>query len=353
MKDVRLIARKQDMTSDWLRSALLAGGAASTVRVGNIQIEQYRTKPYSTLYKVRADIDGDEHLPERFLVKVARPDVTNTTSRRRRRKEHAFYTTLAPQMQPSVAPAIFAALCSEDASHAFLLMEDLSGSHDRPPRGLPPAPEQARGAMDVFAALHAAWWNHPDLEVAVAMRDAAYIAERSESSRDSAADLLSNYGQYLDLGMRHAIERSAENTARLMGIAFTGSISAIHGDAHPWNLLSPRTQEGKPVLLDWEAWSVDSPALDIVSYIVLRFDPGLRRRLEPELLARYHAALVHGGVSDYDLTQFHDDYRRALVRRAMMPVGRARRGEEPDGWWNTLSRVALAWEDHDCDRVLQ
>ncbi|MFM9107507.1 MAG: phosphotransferase family protein [Chloroflexota bacterium] len=345
-----LIARKNDITARWLERVLRDGGRPD-VSVHSLEVEPYRTKPYSALYRLKIDQTGGD-LPERLMLKLARPDATDAAARRRRRKEHGFYTMLAPLMADPVSPAVYAAACAEDARHGHLLMADLTGSHERPPRGLPPTPEQARLSCIAFGGLHAAWWNHEDIIATVGQRDAGYVEKRGTDAAAAATAFLDRYGPFLDRSIRHAVERHAGSAGALLGRALAGPVSAIHGDAHPWNVLTPIEPGGPALLLDWEGWSVDSPAFDLVSLIVLRFDTGLRRRLESDLLDTWHATIAAGGVTGYSRDDLFDDYRRAIVRRASMPILRAQRDEEPDSWFPVLSRVAMAWEDLRCDEVL-
>lgn len=351
MPDRPLISREKEITPAWLAETLHSAGFDGVV-VRSVGVEPYRTKPYSSLYRLAVTYAYHPGLPERLMLKLARPDATNATARRRRRKEYAYYTTIAGAMEPAISPAVLAAACSDDARTGFLLMEDLSGSHDRPPRGLPPTPAQARLAIPAFGGLHAAWWNHPELRQTVDLRDADYIARRDDDARSAASSLLDRFGPYLDERIRHVVNSYANHAAALTSRALEGPVSAIHGDAHPWNVLTPRDETGPALLIDWEAWTVDSPAMDVASFIVLRFDTGLRRRLEADLLGGWHASLSAGGVDGYGRDDLFDDYRRAIVRRVSMPLARAQRDEEPDAWFPILSRLAMTWDDLACDEVL-
>ena len=340
-----------EITADWLTRVLRQSGHPEA-EVRSLEVKPYRTKPYSTLHLLDVELSGASDLPSRFMLKLARPDVTNATSRRRRRKEFAFYSALAPAMDQPIAPVVHGAGCADDARTAFLLMADLSTTHERPPRGLPPTPDQAERAMRAFGSFHAAWWNHPDLQDMLDHRDDDYVRLRARDAAASAKDFLARFGRYLDPSIVHAVTRFGDHAGLLMATAYAGPVAAIHGDAHPWNVLTPRAGDGPALLLDWEAWTVDSPAIDLASFIVLRFDTRLRRRLEPMLLDTWHDAVATSGIRDYSRHDLLDDYRRAIVRRVSMPLARAARDEEADGWFPILSRIALAWEDLGCDDVL-
>ena len=51
----------------------------------------------------------------------------------------------------------------------------------------------------------------------------------------------------------------------------------------------------------------------VANWIRGSLEPDVRRPVEPELLRRYHQALVENGVPDYSLDQCAADYRLAAV----------------------------------------
>jgi Ser/Thr protein kinase RdoA (MazF antagonist) len=359
------------VTARWLTSVLRAGGflPATGPTVRRLAVEKFRGKPLSTLLRLTPTWDGEPppRLPASFILKLSKIDDASATARRRRQKEHAFYTQLVPAMPRPPAPRAFAAAWDPRTAAAHLLMEDLDPTHGRPPRGLPPTPVQAEAHVLALADLHAAWWESPDLRDALALRDPDWHARRLRAADDARA-LLADLGGYLSAGIRNALSAAVEAWPE---IAVDGPwpVTVIHGDAHAWNCLTPTASEaasgpaggtadgavdeavtgpavGPAVLLDWEAWSIEPAATDLTALIAMRFDPQLRRDLEPGLLAAYHARLLASGVDAYPWDAFLADYRRALLRRVMTPVSQWKRGLGPEQWWNNLSRVALAWEEH-------
>ncbi|MGI9254960.1 MAG: hypothetical protein ACR2J8_14550, partial [Thermomicrobiales bacterium] len=88
------IGKHKEINADWLTGVLRDSGH-DNARVASVTVESYRNKPYSNLYRLipKWRAGANPALPDQFILKLARVEVTNTTSRRRRRKEHAFYTT--------------------------------------------------------------------------------------------------------------------------------------------------------------------------------------------------------------------------------------------------------------------
>lgn len=340
---VPLTAPRQ-VTSRWLTDVLRHGGHLPSGGVRELAVERFRGKPLSLLLRLAPTWeDAPEGLPSSFILKLGKVEDTSPTARRRRLKEFTFYTEMAPAMPLPPAPLAYAAAWDPRTAASHLLMTDLEPTHDRPPRGLPPTPAQAEAAVLALADLHAAWWESPDLHEALTLREADWFARRLRAADDARA-LLDALGPYLSRGMRAALTTAADSWADLVADD-ERPVTIIHGDAHAWNCLTP-TAGGPAVLLDWEAWSIEPSVIDLTALIALRFDPDLRRELEPRLLAAYHARLLAGGVEAYPWATFFDDYRRAVLRRVMTPVSQWKRGAPVEHWWNGLSRIALACADH-------
>lgn len=334
----------RQVTSRWLTGVLRQGGHLPTGGVRELAVERFRGKPLSLLLRLVPTWDGaPAGLPESFILKLGKVEDTSPTARRRRQKEFAFYTELAPAMPQPPAPLAYAAAWDPRTAASHLLMTDLEATHDRPPRGLPPTPAQAEAAVLALADLHAAWWDSPDLREAMTLREPDWIARRLRAADDARA-LLAEFGRYLSPGMRAALAAAADAWPDLVADD-ARPVTIIHGDAHAWNCLTP-VAGGAAVLLDWEAWSIEPAAIDLTALIALRFDPDLRRALEPSLLAAYHARLLEGGVEGYPWEAFLADYRRAVLRRVMTAVSQWRRGAPVEQWWNNLSRIGLACAEH-------
>jgi aminoglycoside phosphotransferase (APT) family kinase protein len=353
MIDHEPLARSQDITASWLASVLRASGIAPLVEVLSLDVEVYRTKPSSTLYRLTPRYRNPGALPVSLLLKLGRPGVEIERAHRRRRREHAYYATIAAAMDEPLSPTAYSVACSADANHFHVLMDDLTGSHERPPRGLPPDPEQANRAIETYAAHHAAWWNHEDLRAILARSDEDYIDRQGASAHTATGKFLVEYGRYLDPSVKEKLRAAADATPSILAASVSGPVTLLHGDSHPWNVLTPRTSGGRTYLVDWEAWTAGNLATDLVNYIVMRFDPILRRRLQPTLLDRYHATLMSCGVTGYGRSDLETDYRRAIVRKMPSPVSRVLGGQEPALGWESLTRLALAWDDLGCADVLR
>ncbi len=57
------------------------------------------------------------------------------------------------------------------------------------------------------------------------------------------------------------------------------ALTVAHGDAHTWNFLFPRSDQGPAFLIDWQLWHTDLGARDLAFFMALHWYPGRRREL--------------------------------------------------------------------------
>ncbi len=340
MPDIPPIVKPEAVTAKWLTSVLQAGGHLGVGKVAAVQVEPYRRKPNSNLVTIVARYEPTiPGLPTNFMLKIARNDVSTPTAIRRRRREHVFYSQLAPAMTDPPVPRCYSAVLTPDARAGHLLLEDLSDSTTRPPRGLPSSPQQALGAMTALATMHAAWWQDAELIAASDFRDDAWYADRERTTLAAGNAMLEQIGPYLAPSMRDAIIRAMDAWPRLLR-GHGDPLTLAHGDAHPWNCLTPR-DGGPTLLLDWEGWAVEPATYDLAAFISSRFDLASQLELTHPMLRRYHDTLIANGIA-LTWDDLRASYGRAVLRRVMTPVTQWKGGEEPEQWWNMLSRVSMA-----------
>ena len=352
--DERLVvSKRRDITATWLTAALRAGGHLSDGKVASLSVARWRTKTLSNLYRLEAAYAHDTPLPGSFILKVGRAAEVSAIARSRRWKEHEFYTRLAPIMTDPPLPRPYAADYDSATRRSHLLLEDLSATHRSPPAPLPPTPDQLRGAVACLAHIHSWWWGHPDLSAAIAERDEPWIEERTTSARRRLARFMTKFGEHLPRSTHSALEAAAAAWPAMLRRTATMPLTIVHGDAHPWNFLTPLNPDnGRTCLLDWEGWSIEPGPHDLASLIALHLPVSERQALEHELVERYSHHLKERGVVDYDRAACWDDYRRAVVRRVLSPVGLWSRGSHARAWWPALEHMSAAYHDLRCEDVL-
>lgn len=347
------VSARGDITASWLTATLRAASHLAEGKVATLSVERWRGKALSNLYRLEAAYTHDTSAPGSFILKVARADEVTSVANRRRWKEHEFYTQIVPVMTDPPVPRPYAAVYDPATKRSHLLLEDLTTTHRSPPAPLPPTPDHLRGAIDCLAHIHAWWWNHADLSAAVAERDDHWIEARTVSTHRRLARFLERFGDYLPRSMRAALETAAAAWPMILRRTAAMPLTVVHGDAHPWNILTPLTpNDGRSCLLDWEGWSIEPGPHDLASMVALHLPVRERQALEHELVERYGVQLRQRGVADYDLTACWDDYRRAIVRRVLSPVGLWSRGTHACSWWPALEHITAAYHDLRCEEIV-
>ncbi|PWT92610.1 MAG: aminoglycoside phosphotransferase, partial [Blastocatellia bacterium] len=247
-----------------------------------------------------------------------------------------------------------AALESDDKSSGLIVLEDLRATHDHPIWPIPPSNDQSEMAVDALAMVHARCWEAPTLGNTIGQF-------HTVQSLTSMIHEISNYlpafidtiGDALTAEGRRIYERVFASALKpWMRLTDSHALTIIHGDAHAWNFLFPKSNSGNAFLIDWQLWHVDVGARDLAFLIALHWYPGRRRELEKPLLQRYHDALIAHGVTDYTYDDLWVDYRRAVVRNLTIPILFWSRGMNSEGWWHRLECALAAYCDLECDELL-
>lgn len=342
-----------ELTASWLTNVLRASGHLADERVETFRAEMWREKRLSHLFRLQVTYAPELALPERFVLKLSRADADSSTAHRRRWKEHEFYARVAPTMADPPVPRVYGAAHDVAGNRSFLLMADLSTSHSRPPSPLPPTPDQLRGDIDCLAAIHAWWWAHPDLGGVIAERDDGWIRDKAAVASRNLSRFMDDYEPHLPAVASEALKAACAGWPTILRRSAWSPLTVVHGDAHPWNFLTPlHAADTVTRLLDWEGWSIEPGPHDLASLLALHLPPTVRNELEGELIERYLQQLRGHGVDGYDFESCWADYRLAIARRMLSPVGMWSRGSQAHSWWPILERVSMAFHEHQCAEVL-
>lgn len=84
-----------------------------------------------------------------------------------------------------------------------------------------------------------------------------------------------------------------------------------HGDVKPPNMFM--MPGGTPAFIDWQYTAVGKGCQDILFFLIEGYTEAECRRLEPIVMAHYHAALVQHGVSGYSFDDLRRDWKLACM----------------------------------------
>jgi len=84
-----------------------------------------------------------------------------------------------------------------------------------------------------------------------------------------------------------------------------------HGDVKPPNMFMMPGE--MPAFIDWQYTAVGKGCQDLVFFLIEGYDVAECRRLEPIVMAHYHACLVRNGILDYSLDELKRDWQLACM----------------------------------------
>src|SRR5687767_6272285 len=333
-----------------LTSALRTSGKLREGEIVNTNVAEQRQTAISHLRFLEVGYSRASRptLPTRLLLKWP----AEASAEAGGDAETRFYRDLAPALS---SPPIVQCLATASATSAepWLLLEDLRTSHRCPPWPDRPTERELHAAVIVLAGLHAGWWEGRGAERALG------TPHTETSLRAMVADIRAHLPAFLDVvtdlpRSDRAVLETVFNSPLRPWLRLTDQrdLTLIHGDAHTWNFLFPRSGSGTPYLIDWQTWHTDVGARDLAYMMALHWDPRVRQQLERPLLELYHRELMQCGITAYSFEELLLDYRRCVVRNLTFPIIFWSRGFSRERWRYRLDCALAAFHDFNCTELL-
>jgi Ecdysteroid kinase-like family len=339
MRDPSLTA---ETLTRWLRDA----GTMTRGVVTDVRVELEHDTPISKLVflSVTYSSEAEAALPRSLAIKW--PRLSHEDS------EVQFYRQLAPSM---AAPPVLRCLAAiQDFDTNILVLEDLRASHNHPAWPLPPSWTDCERAVAALAQVHAQWWESPTLGKPVGkLPTHESLTSMVQGVAAHLPAFMDTFGPALTLEARNTYERVFSSSLKpWLRLTDPHSLTIIHGDAHTWNFLFPRSGEGAAYVIDWQLWHVDVGARDLAYLMALHWCPSRRRELEQALLRHYHEVLMTHGVKNYSFDELWLDYRRGALRNLTMPIIFWNQGMAVERWWYRLECALASYLDLECEELL-
>jgi aminoglycoside phosphotransferase (APT) family kinase protein len=309
-------ATPADLTPEWLTAALRAGGLDVVVRA-------VRTTPFGEgagmlSLLVRAELEYESGAgPASVVVKMPTHQEGNRATAvgfHCYEREVGFYMTAAART-PARTPRIYHADI-EGAEDFVLVMEDFRGYHIGD-QVVGCTVEQARLCMTTIAELHASFWSRVDDPAFdfVPYHWPSYFSDAMHQGTLALWDrLLELAGDAVPGPVRDAKERYLAAIPGMQEWITAEPRTLVHGDFRMDNLYFGQADGQAPLALgDWQGMVRGKGAHDIAYYLTQSMPIEPRRAHERELIARWHAGLAAGGVTDYSAGDAWEDYRRAAL----------------------------------------
>ena len=335
--------------SCWLRrSGTLPCGEITDVR---IELEFKTTISKLIFFTATYSTDAPANLPRCMVIKSP---LTRIRSENHSDAELQFYRLLAPILGTPPSVRCLAAVDDEHENHGALVLEDLRATHDHPPWPIPPSRNQCEISIDALARLHAQWWEAPALGKTIGrLHTRESLTSMVHGIAGHLPAFIDAFGNALTSEARRVYERVFGSSLQpWMRLTDRRALTIIHGDAHTWNFLYPRSGAGAAFLIDWQLWHLDVGPRDLAFLMALHWYPSRRREFELPLMRRYHDAMLNYRVENYSFDELWLDYRRCVVRNLTIPILFWSRGMKPEGWWHRLECALAAYHDLACEELL-
>lgn len=278
----------------------------------------------------------------RTIIKLCRPDVALQPLYR---NEVAFYRLVRRDLDLEI-PAVLGADFDEESGTFALALEDLRERGTRFPNVIVPVTlDEVRSLLDVLAALHAQYWQSPELLGRLSAiqphtegelfrffmaPEAVPALVRSEITTEQfKRELIEAIGTD-EASLYDAVRRVQHHQATL-------PFTLCHGDCHVGNTyLLPGGRGG---LLDWQLAARGYCIHDIAYLLITALTVSERRGNERELLAYYLDRLAQHGVSTPP-TADEAWYEYCLAANWCLYIG-----------WLTTPKTHYGWEITVCNVV--
>lgn len=302
-----------DITLAWL-NAMLTSQAQSTNDA--LQVTGYRCESVGEtagflgdIFRVYLDWSVPGQGPESIIAKFPTLRTANLETGKgllAYEREMKFYEAFS-QDCPLNPPRFYGGADITGAGDYLILIEDLMGARFVSQiEGLPAS--DAVSSVRGLAAMHAQYWNDPQLDEANQLYQFSDWAPIYEPSIASGWPLFE--GDFREL-IPEAMYPMFEPGNRMTGPIFHyfsryRPKTLLHGDARMENIcFDPVT--GQPRMYDWQLAAAGPGAYDLMYFFANSIEPVELTKVGDGLIAEYHARLVEGGVSNYSLEDLKQD----------------------------------------------
>lgn len=312
----------EELTPGWIAGVLRNGGLdiqfepeVAAVRIGTGLVGQ----------SVRLSLTWPDEVnaPESLVAKLPSPDPTSRATGvglRNYEREVRFYTEVAAHTPVRLARC-WAAEIDSATGDFVLLLEDLApGEVGDQMRGCSVA--EAEVVIDIAAAIHAGWWNHPRLAEFGEWMSGPADAERGEQMVglwSMAWPLfLDRHGSRLGPDAVASIERFGRSIGSWVQNR-SAPFTLTHGDFRVDNMMFGPAPERWMVPVDWQTPAIGPGIGDVAYFLGASLVVQDRREHEERLVRRWYA-----NVAAVDPTYRWDtcwrDYRLLAFGGVVMAV---------------------------------
>ena len=334
-----------DLTPDWLTGALGAGGRLGAVAIRSAEVESIGRGTGLLCQLARITLEYEPSGPSGPRTLVAKMASEDAETRgmvslfRFYEREVRFYEELAAAL-PIATPRCYATSFDPERGDFAILLEDLSALR-APDQLAPGSADDARLVADALVTLHTRWWNDDSLARFEWLIPVDHEVNKLGLGLYAQAwpSFVERLGDRMPRAALAVGERLGAHLLTLLEDLAQSPRTVCHGDVRLDNIFFGPGDPSAPILIDWQIAGRGVGTYDLAYFMSQSLDPDVRRASEREILARYHAGLLAGGVRGYDFGQCLLDYRRSVLFCFVYPVIGGGLGDMANERGHTLARV--------------
>jgi hypothetical protein len=302
-----------DVTPAWLGSILGAD-------VCEVDVAPIGTGQTGATYRVSATYRADGGLPGTFAIKLpAQDDTVRERVALGYRSEVEFYTDVAANVRIPVPGCFFSDISESGADFVLVLADMAPAVQGDQIAGC--TPQEARLAVEALAGLHGPSWCDPTW---LGLSSISMPKPGDEAAARGLGDVCVMAADItIDrLGARMSAEdrdtlRAAMGVVTPWLLAEPQRFALMHGDYRLDNMLFDPGR-ARITVVDWQTMGVGLPARDLAYFTATSLAPEMRAEIEPDLVRRYHEALLDYGVTGYDAETCWRDYRLGVMQAPLL-----------------------------------
>ncbi len=327
MERIPLPACADDITAEWLRKALAAGGASDFPEIEALEIEKLSdvANALGNLFRCRvvARGGGVQADPASVIVKLPTSNAISLKLARwlsLHRREYVYYRDISPHSQVRVPALHYGDF--DARSHRFVLvLEDLGGM-EAIPQSAGVGIERAQRAIREIAGLQGRFWEAAE-EPALADCGAFLTARQRRIMQTLYLLTLPLAFERFDDLFTADTRRRAETFGSKIDAHFAavakGPKTVVHGDYRGDNVLFGREGEDDFAVIDWQGCGFGCGMYDVAFFLATSVSIDDRRRMERDALAEYHDIVCRMGAKNYARDDCWRSYRQNMLG-PLMPM---------------------------------
>ena len=326
-QQIPLIREAGEITVEWMRQALAAGGRSAASEIAAVEVEQLSEVTYAlgNLYRCRLVAqNGGAAGPASVIVKL--PSANSLVVRFSKwlslhRREYVFYRDIATHGYVRV-PALYYG-DFDPRSHRFVLvLEDLGGMEAIPHIvGMDAA--RARLAVRQIAGLQGRFWEAADDPALSACRE--FLNTRESRILQTVCLLalpaaLDRFGDLFSADTRRLTEAFGTRIAAHFAAVSDGPKTVVHGDYRADNMLFGREAGDDLAVIDWQGFGIGCGIYDVAFFLGTSVTSDVRRRIERDAVDEYYDIVGGPGTQNYTREDCWRSYRQNMFGALMAMV---------------------------------